>query len=175
VAALAGCEWFSTMADNPGISPHEREPLLPPPHAIALDGLPEFDLVTAEQVLTPPPFASDSLAYVRADSMYRTFCLVCHGASGTGAGPISQVFPAIPALNTDRVAGYSDTYIFALISKGRGLMPEYSRIPPATRWEIVRYLRSFPRGAGGAAPAGAGAAPAPAPTRGAPGPTGGAQ
>ncbi len=151
--AVAGCEWFSTMADNPGISPHEREPLLPPPHSVALDGIPEFDLVTADQALTVPP-AADAAGVTRGEATYRDFCYVCHGAAGVGGGPVSRVFPAIPAINTDRVAGYTDAYVFALISKGRGLMPEYSRIPVAARWELVSYVRSLPRGAAAPAPAG---------------------
>jgi hypothetical protein len=57
---------------------------------------------------------------------------------------VSRVFPAIPAINTPRVAGYSDVYLFALISKGRGLMPEYSRIPIPARWDLVNYVRSLP-------------------------------
>ena len=66
---------------------------------------------------------------------------------------------------TERVAGYTDPYVFALISKGRGLMPEYSRIPPVARWDIVNYLRTLPLGPATvstttAADTAAGAAPA---------------
>ena len=155
VAALAvsGCEWFSTMADGPGIQPHEREPLLPPPHAVALDGLAEFDLTTADQALTRPAPA-DSASRALGELTYRDFCFVCHGEGGRGGGPISNVFPAIPAINTDRVDGFTDAYIFALITKGRGLMPEYGRIPVAARWGLVDYLRSLPPGAPVAPPAG---------------------
>jgi len=163
--AAAGCEWFSTMADSAGLSPHEREPLLPPPHAVPLDGLPEFDLVTADAVLPPAPQA-DSAAVTRGEATYRDYCYVCHGPGGRGAGPVARVFPAIPAIDTDRVAGYTDAYVFALITKGRGLMPEYGRIPPARRWDLVAYVRSLPRGTS-AAPA-AGAAAAPSDTGGAP-------
>lgn len=153
---LAGCEWFSTMADGPGISPHEREPLQPPPHSVPLDGLPEFDLLTADQALVNPGVA-DSASLAGGEGYYRDFCYLCHGEAGVGGGPLSRVFPAIPPINTDRVAGYTDAYVFAVISKGRGLMPEYSRIPVAARWDIVDYVRTFPRAAGTATPSAAGA------------------
>jgi mono/diheme cytochrome c family protein len=147
---VAACEWFSTMADPPSIQPHEHKPWLPPEHAIPLDGLPEFDLVTAEGTLSNPRPA-DSTSIAVGASYFEVFCVVCHGEGGRGAGPVSRVFPAIPAINTARAAAYSDAYLFALISKGRGLMPEYSRIPVAARWDLVNYLRTLP--AGGEAPA----------------------
>lgn len=147
---VAGCEWFSTMADPPSIQPHEAEPMLPPEHAVPLGGLPEFDLVTAEEVLTNPQ-APDSASLAVGEAVYRDFCLVCHGMTGDGRGPISQLFPAIPAIGTDRVAGYSDAYVFALISRGRGLMPDYRQIQAADRWDLVNYVRTLPQAA--AAPA----------------------
>ena len=145
VLVAAGCEWFSTMADPASIQPHEFEPLQAPDHAVPLGGLPEFDLVTAEGLLTNPRPA-DSASVASGEAYYRNFCYVCHGPDGRGAGPVSRVFPAIPAINTPRVAGYSDAYLFALISKGRGLMPDYSRIPVPARWDLVNYVRSLPTG-----------------------------
>ena len=145
VLALASCEWFSTMSDPASIEPHERMPLLPPVGSIPLQGLPDFDLTNAdERVSNPRPSAPASLESGRA--WYETYCAVCHGPVGRGNGPLTRRFPAIPAIATERVAGYTDPYVFALISKGRGLMPEYSRIPPVARWDIVNYLRTLPLG-----------------------------
>ncbi|HJR54768.1 MAG TPA: cytochrome c [Gemmatimonadota bacterium] len=144
---LAACEWFSTMSDPPSIEPHERAPLLAAEHTVPLDGLPDFDLTNAdERVSNPQPSSPASLEMGRA--YYDTFCAVCHGATGLGNGPLSKRFPAIPAIATGQVAGYTDPYVFALISKGRGLMPEYSRIPVSARWDIVNYVRTLSPGAG---------------------------
>ncbi|MGH7565330.1 MAG: c-type cytochrome [Gemmatimonadota bacterium] len=166
VLPLAGCEWFSTMSDPPSIEPHERAPLLAAEHAVSLDGLPEYDLTNADARLSnPQPSSPASLETGRA--YYDTFCSVCHGRSGRGDGPLTRRFPAIPAIATAQVAGYTDPYVFALISKGRGLMPEYSRIPTTARWDIVNYLRTLPPGAG--------ATGAPAATAGADTTGGGAQ
>ena len=160
---LAGCEWFSTMSDPPSIEPHERMPLLAAEHAVPLGGLPEFDLTNVDdRVSNPQPSSPASLEAGRA--YYDTFCAVCHGRTGMGDGPLTRTFPAIPAIATDKVAGYTDPYVFGLISKGRGLMPEYGRIPVTARWNIVNYLRTLPPGAGAtgapAVPGGAATGPA---------------
>lgn len=152
LAVLSGCEWFSTMSDPPSIQSHEVAPLRPPEHAIPLNGLPEFDLTTADAVLSPPPPGENTLAV--GEAYYTTFCTVCHGDQGLGNGPISDKFPAIPAIVTPRVAAFSEAYLFALVTDGRGLMPEYSRIPQAARWAVVRYVQSMaaPDSAAGGTP-----------------------
>ena len=151
---LAACEWFSTMSDPPSIEPHERAPLLAADHSVPLDGLPDFDLTNAdERVSNPQPSSPASLEMGRA--YYETFCSVCHGVGGRGDGPLTRRFPAIPAIATAQVAGYTDPYVFALISKGRGLMPEYSRIPVSARWDIVNYVRTLSPGAGATGASGA--------------------
>jgi len=163
VLPLAACEWFSTMSDPPSIEPHERAPLLAAEHSVPLGGLPDFDLTNADaRVSNPRPSSPASLEMGRA--YYDTFCAVCHGPAGRGDGPLTRRFPAIPAIATAKVAGYTDSYVFALISKGRGLMPEYSRVPVSARWDVVNYVRTLSPGAGATGapgaqgPAGAGGA-----------------
>ena len=158
---LAGCEWFSTMSDPASIEPHERQPLLAAEHAVPLGGLPEFDLTNADERLSNPQ-PSSPLSLETGRAYYETFCAVCHGRVGLGDGIMtrapegsssqSPMFPAIPAIATEKVAGYTDPYIFALISKGRGLMPDYGRIPAMARWDIVNYVRTLPPGAGATGP-----------------------
>lgn len=148
---LGACEWFSTMSDPAGVQPHEREPWAPPEGSVPLDGLPAFTLADVEGLLTNPAEA-DSASLAVGKAYYDTFCDVCHGPTGMGNGSISEIFPAIPAIATSRVAGYSDEYLFALITQGRGLMPEYSRIPKRARWDIVNHLRTLGT-AGDAGPA----------------------
>lgn len=139
--AGGGCEWFSTMSDPASIEPHEEEPIAPPEHSIPLDGLPAYDLASADTILPANPVAADSAAMARGAAAYDTFCHVCHGASGVGNGPISELFPAIPSLVTPQVAGYTDAYVFTVISQGRGLMPDYGRIPRRDRWSLVHYVK----------------------------------
>ncbi|HUP20892.1 MAG TPA: cytochrome c [Gemmatimonadota bacterium] len=157
--SVGGCEWFMTMSDPPDIQPHEREPWPPPALSIPLDGDPAFDLVNVDQVGLTNPQPADSASLARGRAVYDDFCSVCHGPGGGGDGSISGIFPAIPPIGTAAVADRSDAYLYALITQGRGLMPEYSRIPKEARWDIVNLVRSLPR-AEPAAPGAAAAAPA---------------
>lgn len=153
VALSAGaCEWFDTMSDPPDVQPHEREPWAPPQGSVPLDGDPEFTLADVEGLLSKPTSA-DSASVAIGEAYYRSFCSVCHGRTGLGDGPISGVFPAIPAIATPGVAAMSDGYLYALITQGRGLMPEYSRIPKRARWHVIDYMRTL--GTGEQAPAAA--------------------
>jgi mono/diheme cytochrome c family protein len=86
-AVASGCEWFSTMSDPVSIQPHEREPLMAPDHAVPLNGLPQYDLATAEAVL-PAPRPANERSIAVGESYYQAFCAVCHGDRGLGDGAI---------------------------------------------------------------------------------------
>lgn len=157
--SLGACEWFSTMSDPADIQPHEREPWAPPEGSVPLDGMPAFTLADVEGLLTNP-VEPDSASLWVGSEYYRTFCVPCHGETGLGDGPVSKVFPAVPAIATSKVAGYSDAYLFALISQGRGLMPDYGRIPKRARWDLVNHLRTMGTAGDAGAPAAGGSAAA---------------
>jgi len=94
---------------------------------------------------------SGSLA-ATGDSLFQTYCSVCHGQSGNGQAPITSRFPA-PSLLTAQARGASDSYIYGMIRYGRGLMPRYGDkvYRPEDRWAIVNYVRTL-QGSGEAAP-----------------------
>ena len=122
------------------------------------------------------PVQGDSRALARGQVMYDRACSVCHGALGAGDGQVvKQVtgadgkqygrFPYAPPLNGGTAVGRSDGYIYAVIDKGRGMMPSYGeRITHLDRWAVVEYVRELQRraGAGPAATVGAPATAAPA-------------
>ena len=93
----------------------------------------------------------------RGDSLYQTFCLVCHGGAGDGKGPVGPRVGA-PSLLTESARGRSDGYLYSIVRYGRGVMPRYGDkvYRPADRWAIVNYVRSLQA----AAPAPPPAAPA---------------
>ena len=78
------------------------------------------------------------------DTLYQTFCTVCHGAAGDGKGPVGPRVGA-PSLLTGRARGYSDGYLYSIIRYGRGVMPRYGDkvYLPADRWAIVNHLRKL--------------------------------
>ena len=89
------------------------------------------------------------------DTLYQTFCSVCHGPTGNADGTVSRQIGA-PSLLTARARAYSDGYIYSIIRYGRGVMPRYGDkvYDPTDRWSIVTHVRKLQ----------AGAPPAPGPT-----------
>lgn len=82
----------------------------------------------------------------RGDSLYQTFCAVCHGTSGAGDGPVGPRVAA-PSILTARAAGYSDGYLYSLVRYGRGVMPRYGDkiYAPLDRWAVVNHVRRLQR------------------------------
>ena len=78
------------------------------------------------------------------DTLYQTYCAVCHGAAGDAKGPVSSRIGA-PSLLTGRARGYSDGYLYSIIRYGRGVMPRYGDkvYLPADRWAIVNHIRKL--------------------------------
>ena len=91
------------------------------------------------------------------DTLYHTYCSVCHGPSGNADGTVSRQMAA-PSLLTGRARSYSDGYIYSIIRYGRGVMPRYGDkvYLPSDRWAIVSHVRKLQaRTPAGPEPAGA--------------------
>jgi mono/diheme cytochrome c family protein len=78
------------------------------------------------------------------DTLYQTYCAVCHGSAGDAKGPVSSRIGA-PSLLTGRARGYSDGYVYSIIRYGRGVMPRYGDkvYLPSDRWAIVNHVRKL--------------------------------
>jgi len=78
------------------------------------------------------------------DTLFQTYCAVCHGSAGDAKGPVSTRIGA-PSLLTGRARGYSDGYIYSIIRYGRGVMPRYGDkvYLPGDRWAIVNHVRKL--------------------------------
>ena len=104
----------------------------------------------------------------RGDTLFQTFCAVCHGGGGAANAPMTPLIAA-PSLLTPRARGYSDGYLYSIIRYGRGVMPRYGDkvYRPDDRWAIVNHIRALQGSAAGADSAAAPAPAAPAPAAGA--------
>ena len=153
--------WFDAMITQPAVYPYERAdvPRNTVPGTVPITGgEPDWfaewsvaNTTTADRLVNP--IAGQAPTAV-GDTVFHTYCAVCHGVAGAGDGPVGPRVAA-PSLLTDRARGYTDGYLYSIIRYGRGVMPRYGdRIPIATRWEVVNYLRSLQAAA--AKPAGAG-------------------
>ena len=103
---------------------------------------------TADRLVNPVP--RDSLL-ARGDTLFHTFCAVCHGGSGAGDGPVNPKFGgSIPPLISAKARSFTDGYIYSVIRYGRGNMPRYGDklYHREDRWAVVNYLRTLQSAAG---------------------------
>lgn len=90
------------------------------------------------------------------EKIFQSTCAACHGPTGGGDGPIAApngpiagVLPIGPGpMGFSLATGLTDGHIYTTISIGRGRMPNYKRISPESRWDIVNYIRDL-NGQGG--------------------------
>ena len=88
----------------------------------------------------------------KGETMFRRFCVPCHGPQGKGDGPIAHYWTQLPKNLSDpaRQDRLTDGEIFWKLSRGHRqgadvIMPSFSeRIPSAEeRWKLVLYVRSL--------------------------------
>lgn len=182
VAGLSGCNWyyntvpspddlmklvpwFDHMVKSPVVSPYSRldVPRITPKGSVPITGG-EADWGTGSVTGPVPTYGFDTLtanrltnpmagtAAAHGDSLYTNFCLVCHGVTGDGKGPVGVRLGA-KSLLTDLARGYSDGYLYSIIKYGRGVMPLYGDkiYRPSDRWAVVNYVRQLQGAASGAA------------------------
>jgi len=142
--------WFQTMRHQRNIKPYAR-PIAPVDGTVPITGgeLP-VTAQTADRLLNPRTRTAESMN--RGRWVYETYCLVCHGESGRGDGPVSLTgggpFPGVRSLVTVDLARRSDGYLYGNIvdaqRMGRGLMPRYGdKVRGNDRWDLVNYVRSL--------------------------------
>src|SRR3989441_11799604 len=146
--------WFSAMLTQRSIKPYAM-PRDPVEGTVPVTGLePVVDLGTADRVVSPRTRTSESIN--RGKFVYETYCLVCHGATGRGDGPISSAgggsFFGVRSLVNDTIARRTDGYLYGVIVSGqvmgRGLMPIYGdKVRGSDRWDLVNYVRTLQAGA----------------------------
>lgn len=100
-----------------------------------------FDSTVAKKLPNP----TDRVATARGDTLYHTYCSVCHGVDGNSANATVGPRIAAPSLLTDRARSYADGYLYSMVRYGRGIMPQYGDkiTRPADRWAIVNYVRQL--------------------------------
>lgn len=88
------------------------------------------------------PLPNTQRVLARGQTLFNTYCIVCHGPRGEGNGYVVPKFPRPPSLQSDKIRGYQDGSIFHVITMGQNLMPSYaSQILPEDRWAIIHYVR----------------------------------
>ena len=88
-------------------------------------------------------------ASVRADGdaakVYKTNCVLCHAADGSGTSPSGKAMKA-KDLRSAEVQGKTDTELTDFITKGQGKMPAFGKkLSPDTIKALVAYIRALPK------------------------------
>jgi quinol-cytochrome oxidoreductase complex cytochrome b subunit/mono/diheme cytochrome c family protein len=111
------------------------------------EGLAPFAPAPEEKRLVPSPAPSDkTAARIRvATSLYRNYCITCHGPGGKGT-PMRTSMPRIPDFS-DRAwqASHSDSQFVVSILNGKGsFMPAFQgRVNNDQARDLVAYLRAL--------------------------------
>ena len=81
--------------------------------------------------------------------LYNIYCMVCHGVSGQGNGPVIPKFPAPQPYTSDYMKQLPPGRIFHVMTRGSYIMGSYaSQISPEERWRIVQYVETLQQGKG---------------------------
>jgi len=88
------------------------------------------------------PFSISKEVVLRGRQVYSNTCIVCHGPSGAGDGPVVPPYPKPPSLTSDKIRALADSQIFHIITNGQNTMRSYaSQIREEDRWKIIHYVR----------------------------------
>jgi mono/diheme cytochrome c family protein len=119
----------------------------------ALPDLANMDMAAQDAI--PNPVAPSLESLKNGEMLFARNCSPCHGPLGMGDGLVAGPspfapnntgpFPVVLPINgpTSMARVFSDGHLYTTITLGRGRMPNYGRIPPMERWDIVNYLREI--------------------------------
>lgn len=90
------------------------------------------------------PYKSTEKVLEKGKALYGIYCLVCHGETGKGDGPIVPKFRNPPSYSSNTVSQLPEGRIFHTITKGKGMMPSHSvQLNVKERWFIVNYVKQL--------------------------------
>ena len=92
------------------------------------------------------PVESSDAVVAKAKSAYEENCLMCHGETGKGDGPMAGMLKEKPAdLSDAKILGeITDGEIFWMITKGEktaGMPPFETKLTEDERWGLVHLMR----------------------------------
>ena len=78
-------------------------------------------------------------------TIFKTNCVLCHSANGSGDNATGKAFHA-KDLRSEEVQKQTDEELAEVITKGKGKMPAFgAKIKPDDVKKLVAYLRALPR------------------------------
>lgn len=100
-------------------------------------------------VAKPDPATLLQAPVQRGSQVYNVYCISCHGATGTGDGPVAKRgFPPPPPLPTGKSVQMKDGQLFHILTYGQGSMPSMAaQLSRDRRWDVINFVRSLQQSA----------------------------
>jgi mono/diheme cytochrome c family protein len=90
------------------------------------------------------PFQSTEENLERGKYIFTNYCMVCHGATGAGDGPVIPKYPNPPSYQTAASKALPDGNMFHVITLGRNNMPSHAaQVSADDRWKVILYIRKL--------------------------------
>lgn len=100
---------------------------------------------TPQELQMKNPVEADALSLSNGKRLYETNCAFCHGKTGTGDGPVGEVYspkPANLAGKDSPIARKPDGSFYHWIVVGKSTMPSFGwRLASVEIFDIINYLR----------------------------------
>jgi mono/diheme cytochrome c family protein len=134
-------DWVSFMEIQPAFQPM-YDPLPVPTDSIPIEGA----AYLPNDGAPANPVKADAVSISRGMELYRLNCMMCHGETGKGDGPISIYLQNRPFdLTSLQVQALTDGGLFMTITNGvSGKMPALNEnFTVRERWDLVNYVRGL--------------------------------
>lgn len=134
-------DFISFMEIQPSFDVQE-DPLPVPPRSIPIDG-PAF---IPNMGVPANPVPADDISISRGETLFKINCVMCHGETGEGNGPVSSLIHNKPANLTSIITqSKTDGILFTTITNGvEGRMPPMvENLTVRDRWDVINYIRTL--------------------------------
>ncbi len=147
--------WSTDMMNQPSFKPQESPLKAFPKRSVPVTGFPtaQSNRDETEELTNPVPPSPESIDTGR--TLFKIYCAACHGLSGMGDAPISELLGAIDLTDQDIVGPdeMTDGWLYGTITFGSAIMPAYGVLNEESgyrgandmnveeRWHVVNYMR----------------------------------
>ena len=103
-------------------------------------------IITPEEAAIKNPLQPTDENIQLGKSLFESQCAMCHGVNGDGKGDLAQQekWDVPDYKKSARLKESSDGAIFAMITKGKGVMPDQEgRLTDDQKWKLVIYVRQL--------------------------------
>ncbi len=141
---------YNAFSPNPNF-PDGKTLQRPVPGTIPRGDLPLHYQATPEDAaragleLQNPLTAGDLQALQRGETLFKSFCVPCHGSGGRGDGPVVlRGFPAPPPLVAAHAVQLKDGQLFHILTYGQNNLASYAtQLAREDRWKVILFVRSL--------------------------------